>query len=60
MMKSKKIYSVERTFQGAWAIHGIIGLRQYMGYTRKEARQKYLAEVAERRVEYQGVVFYVQ
>lgn len=60
MRKGAKITCMYRTFQGAWVINGLIGLRQYMGYTRKEARLKYLDEINERRVEYEGVVFYVQ
>lgn len=52
------IWSVERTFQGAWAIRGLIGLRQYMGYSKAEAKRRYMAEIAERRVERNGIVFY--
>lgn len=39
-----KINLMYLTFQGAWAIHGVIGYRQYMGYTKAEARRRYLAE----------------
>lgn len=40
----KKISSIYPTFQGAWAIHGVIGYRQYMGCSKTEAKAKYLAE----------------
>ena len=57
-MRKSQIYSIEKTFQGAWAIRGIIGLRQYIGYSKREAKRQYMCEVSERRVEYEGVVFY--
>ena len=44
----KKISLMYQTFQGAWAIHGAIGYRQYMGYSKTEARQKYLTECNEK------------
>jgi hypothetical protein len=44
----KKISLMYQTFQGAWAIYGAIGYRQYMGYSKTEARKKYLAECNER------------
>lgn len=44
----KKIIVMYQTFQGAWAIHGVLGYRQYMGYSKTEARKKYLAECDER------------
>lgn len=44
----KKISLIYKTFQGAWGIHGVIGHRQYMGYSKTEARKKYLAECNER------------
>lgn len=49
-----KINLIYRTFQGAWAIHGAIGYRQYMGYTKAEARRKYLAECSEKIIVNQG------
>lgn len=57
-MRKSGIWSIEKTFQGAWAIRGLIGLRQYMGYTKTEAKRKYLAEIEARRVERDGIVFY--
>ncbi len=44
----RKIDLIYQTFQGAWEIHGVIGYRQYMGYSKTEARKKYLAECNER------------
>lgn len=44
------IHLVERNRYGAWCIYGCIGLRQYYGYTRKEATAKYRAEVLEKRI----------
>ena len=39
------IESIERNVRGAWVIYGILGRRWYEGYTRKEAIDKYNAEV---------------
>lgn len=44
----KKISLMYQTSQGAWAIHGVIGYRQYMGYSKTEARKKYLTECDEK------------
>jgi hypothetical protein len=40
----RKIDTIYLTFQGAWAIHGILGYRQYMGYTKAEAKRRYIDE----------------
>lgn len=39
------IYLIERNIRGAWAVFGIIGVRQYYYYTKSEAKKRYLAEV---------------
>ena len=39
---------IEQTFQGAWVIHGAIGYRQYIGYSKTQAKRKYLDECNER------------
>ncbi len=33
----KYIYYIRKTFQGAYAINGIIGERQYFGYSKRVA-----------------------
>ena len=38
------IYFVERNVHGAWVIYGGNGVKQYYGYTRREAENKYKAE----------------
>ena len=43
MIKSN-IWLVERNVRGAWVIYGAIGVRQYYGYTKAEAKAKYQAE----------------
>lgn len=40
-----KIYFMEKNIRGAWVVYGIIGIKQYYGYTKTEARRKYIAEV---------------
>lgn len=39
-----KISLICKTVQGAWAIYGVIGYRQYMGYSKTESKKKYLSE----------------
>lgn len=39
-MKSP-IYFVERNIHGGYAIYGLLGVRQFYGYTKAEAIQKY-------------------
>ena len=34
----------ERNIHGAWVVYGLLGIRQYYGYTKKEAFAKYKAE----------------
>lgn len=43
-MSSKVIYFMERNVSGAWVVHGELGIRQYYGHTKREAREKYLEE----------------
>lgn len=43
-----KIDMMCQTFQGAWVIYGAIGSRQYMGYSKTQAKRKYLEECEER------------
>lgn len=38
------IFYVERNIHGAWAVCGLLGIRQYYDYTKAEAIQKYIAE----------------
>jgi len=38
------IYFVEQNIYGAWVIYGINGVKQYYGYSRREAESKYKAE----------------
>ena len=40
----KCIESMCRTFQAAWVVYGIIGMRQYMGYSKTEAKEMYMSE----------------
>lgn len=38
------IYFVEQNIHGAWVIYGINGVKQYYGYSKREAENKYKAE----------------
>jgi hypothetical protein len=38
------IFFVERNIRGVWTIYGRLGVRQYYGYTKKEAERKYREE----------------
>jgi len=40
----KAIYFSERNIRGAWAVYGVIGVKQYYGYTKKEAERRYKEE----------------
>ncbi len=42
-MKSK-IFLVEQNIRGAWVVYGALGVRQYCGYTKKEAIERYKKE----------------
>lgn len=45
----KLTLSIEKTFQGAWRIHAMVDgyrvSRQYFGYTRKEAIERFRLDV---------------
>ncbi len=43
-----KIDMMYQTVHGAWVVYGVIGYRQYMGYSKAEARRKYIAECDEK------------
>ena len=38
------IFLIECNIRGAWVIYGRLGVRQYYGYTKKEAEKRYLEE----------------
>lgn len=38
------IFIVEKNVRGAWVIYGASGVRQYYGYTKQEAIEKYREE----------------
>jgi hypothetical protein len=40
----KLIDFVEKNIHGVWVVWGIIGIRQYYYYTKKEAMQRYKEE----------------
>ena len=35
------VYFVERNHRGAWVVYGVEGVKQYYGYTKKQAVQLY-------------------
>lgn len=43
-INQKPIYFMERNFRGAWVVYGCDGVKQYYGYTKEQARKKYLSE----------------
>ena len=38
------IFFVERNIRGAWVVYGLCGIKQYYGYTRKKAIERYKAD----------------
>lgn len=41
------IWLVEKNIRGAWVIYGVIGIKQYYYYTKKDAICKYKQEIKE-------------
>lgn len=46
------IFFVERNIRGAWVVYGLCGIKQYYGYTRKEAIERYKRRIREMRMSY--------
>lgn len=51
-MRTKKItdddiWMIERNIHGAWVIYGVIGVKQYYYYTKKEAEALYRQQISE-------------
>ena len=42
------IHLMEKNYHGAWVVYGEIGIKQYYGYTKKEARAMYIKESKEK------------
>ena len=42
------IWMTERNIHGAWVVYGVLGIRQYYYYTKKEAIALYKKEISER------------
>ena len=38
------IFFIDMNVRGAWVVYGRIGVRQYYGYTKEEAKNKYKKE----------------
>lgn len=38
------IFFMEKNVRGAWVIYGQLGVRQYYGFTKSEARKRYIAD----------------
>ena len=38
------LFFVEKNIHGAWVIYGALGVRQYYGFTKKEAVERYKKE----------------
>ena len=36
------VFFMEKNIHGAWVVYGAMGIRQYIGYTKREARRKYI------------------
>ena len=45
------IFFMERNVRGAWVIYGRLGVRQYYGYSKKKAKEKYLEECKQKIVD---------
>ena len=43
-MPINPISMVEKNVYGAWVIYGLLGIKQYYGYTKTEAKRRYKAE----------------
>ncbi len=41
---SDNIFLIEKNARGAWAVYGALGVRQYYGYSKGEARARYEEE----------------
>ena len=42
------IYFTELNLRGAWVVYGRIGIMQYYGYTREQAKKAYKAKCLEK------------
>ena len=43
-MKYNPIFFIEKNIHGAWVVYGDIGVKQYYGYTKTQAKEKYKNE----------------
>lgn len=44
LQKSDYIYFSRKNIHGAWVVYGVDGVKQYYGYTKKQAEEKYIKE----------------
>lgn len=38
------VWTVHKNIHGAWVVYGVDGIKQYYGYTKKQAIEKYKAD----------------
>ena len=43
-MNQSIVYFMEKNIHGAWVVYGADGVKQYYGYTKAEAKAKYIAD----------------
>lgn len=44
MINQGTVYFAERNIRGAWVVYGAVGVRQYYGYSKREALRRYKEE----------------
>lgn len=44
MINQNIIFFIEKNIRGAWVIYGLGGVKQYYGYTKTEAKKKYIED----------------
>lgn len=42
------VYFMEKNIHGAWVVYGALGVRQYYGYSKAEAKRRYTEEAKQR------------
>ena len=38
------VWFIEKNIRGAWVVYGADGIKQYYGYTKAQAKQKYIED----------------
>lgn len=55
MKRYNPIFLIEKNIHGAWVVYGVIGVKQYYYYTKKQAMEEYKKDAWEKQGQFNNL-----